>query len=129
MSDGTAKPATWPMWRGPLAYGQAAAIRIRFVTGRFGLDLRLDGRIRGGDRPRIRGDNDTSEGRPASFAAAPAEQETHGDRARRQEDGKGDAAEGQVLIAAGTARDALHGDCPGDAGRADARRLRAEVVR
>src|SRR6266436_5317488 len=26
-SAGTAKPATWPMWRGPLAYGQAGATR------------------------------------------------------------------------------------------------------
>src|SRR3954452_2308732 len=25
-SDGTPKPATWPMWRGPLAYGQATAL-------------------------------------------------------------------------------------------------------
>src|SRR2546427_2666168 len=24
---GTAKPATWPMWRGPLAYGHAGATR------------------------------------------------------------------------------------------------------
>ena len=24
-SEGTPKPATWPMWRGPLAYGQATA--------------------------------------------------------------------------------------------------------
>src|SRR3954451_23403640 len=29
MSDGTPKPATWPMWRGPLAYGHATATRIR----------------------------------------------------------------------------------------------------
>src|SRR3954453_20361764 len=27
-SDGTPKPATWPMWRGPLAYGQAPAVRM-----------------------------------------------------------------------------------------------------
>src|SRR3954471_7400008 len=27
-SAGTAKPATWPMWRGPLAYGHAGATRI-----------------------------------------------------------------------------------------------------
>ncbi len=26
-SEGTPKPATWPMWRGPLAYGQATADR------------------------------------------------------------------------------------------------------
>ena len=26
-SEGTPKPATWPMWRGPLAYGQATAER------------------------------------------------------------------------------------------------------
>ena len=24
-SEGTPKPATWPMWRGPFAYGQATA--------------------------------------------------------------------------------------------------------
>src|SRR5687768_4347941 len=29
MSAGTPKPATWPMWRGPLAYGQATATRMR----------------------------------------------------------------------------------------------------
>ena len=28
-SEGTPKPATWPMWRGPLAYGQATAERTR----------------------------------------------------------------------------------------------------
>jgi hypothetical protein len=28
MSDGTPNPATWPMWRGPDAYGQATAARI-----------------------------------------------------------------------------------------------------
>src|SRR5262245_22391981 len=28
MSDGTPKPATWPIWRGPLAYGHATATRI-----------------------------------------------------------------------------------------------------
>src|SRR5947207_12064050 len=28
MSDGTPGPATWPRWRGPLAYGQATATRI-----------------------------------------------------------------------------------------------------
>src|ERR687895_243223 len=28
MSDGTPKPATWPMWRGPFAYGHATATRI-----------------------------------------------------------------------------------------------------
>src|SRR5690606_24901161 len=27
-SDGTPKPATWPMWRGPLAYGHATAERM-----------------------------------------------------------------------------------------------------
>src|SRR5260370_19467885 len=36
-SAGTAKPATWPMWRGPLAYGHAGATRtVRrsvFVSG------------------------------------------------------------------------------------------------
>ncbi len=26
-SEGTPKPATWPMWRGPLVYGQATADR------------------------------------------------------------------------------------------------------
>src|SRR6478752_7609124 len=26
-SEGTPKPATWPMWRGPFAYGQATADR------------------------------------------------------------------------------------------------------
>ncbi|GAA1709174.1 hypothetical protein GCM10009793_04040 [Brachybacterium phenoliresistens] len=26
-SEGTPNPATWPMWRGPLAYGQATADR------------------------------------------------------------------------------------------------------
>src|SRR5713226_7503896 len=26
-SAGTAKPTTWPIWRGPLAYGQAGAMR------------------------------------------------------------------------------------------------------
>jgi hypothetical protein len=36
---GTPKPATWPMWRGPLVYGQATADRTRvmgasLVTGR-----------------------------------------------------------------------------------------------
>jgi hypothetical protein len=30
MSAGTANPATWPMWRGPLAYGQAGAMKIVF---------------------------------------------------------------------------------------------------
>src|SRR6476620_3117147 len=38
-SEGTPKPATWPMWRGPLVYGQATADRTRvmsasLVTGR-----------------------------------------------------------------------------------------------
>ena len=28
MSDGRPKPETWPMWRGPLAYGQAGAVRM-----------------------------------------------------------------------------------------------------
>src|SRR5688572_25709360 len=28
MSDGTPNPATWPMWRGPFAYGHATATRI-----------------------------------------------------------------------------------------------------
>ena len=28
MSDGTPKPATWPICRGPFAYGQATATRI-----------------------------------------------------------------------------------------------------
>jgi hypothetical protein len=28
MSDGTPNPATWPMWRGPAAYGHATATRI-----------------------------------------------------------------------------------------------------
>src|SRR6476620_970184 len=38
-SDGTPKPATWPMWRGPLASGQATAVRtwrlmlLRLVSG------------------------------------------------------------------------------------------------
>src|SRR5712691_11419097 len=32
-SAGTAKPATWPMWRGPLAYGQAGATRTVLGTG------------------------------------------------------------------------------------------------
>src|SRR5436305_7348610 len=30
MSAGTANPATWPMWRGPLAYGHAGAMKIVF---------------------------------------------------------------------------------------------------
>jgi hypothetical protein len=33
MSEGTPKPATWPMWRGPLAYGQATATRIDCGVG------------------------------------------------------------------------------------------------
>src|ERR1700712_1386193 len=35
-SEGTPKPATWPMWRGPLAYGQATADRtllMRVILG------------------------------------------------------------------------------------------------
>ena len=28
MSEGRPKPETWPMWRGPLAYGQAGAVRM-----------------------------------------------------------------------------------------------------
>jgi hypothetical protein len=31
-SEGTPKPETCPMWRGPLAYGQATAVRIDAVT-------------------------------------------------------------------------------------------------
>src|SRR5215469_3150905 len=31
-SEGTPKPATWPMWRGPLAYGQATDIRMRSLA-------------------------------------------------------------------------------------------------
>src|SRR5699024_4042344 len=31
-SEGTPKPATWPMWRGPLAYGQATAERMWVMT-------------------------------------------------------------------------------------------------
>jgi hypothetical protein len=30
-SDGTPKPETWPMWRGPLAYGHATAVKMRWV--------------------------------------------------------------------------------------------------
>ncbi len=30
-SEGTPNPATWPMWRGPLAYGQATADRTRLM--------------------------------------------------------------------------------------------------
>ena len=33
MSDGTPNPATWPMWRNPLAYGQATATRIFLREG------------------------------------------------------------------------------------------------
>src|SRR5687768_7794497 len=32
-SEGTPKPATWPMWRGPLAYGQATAERTWVMRG------------------------------------------------------------------------------------------------
>src|SRR3954452_5474072 len=31
-SEGTPKPATWPMWRGPLAYGQATAERTLLLV-------------------------------------------------------------------------------------------------
>src|SRR5690625_4314690 len=31
-SEGTPKPATWPMWRGPFAYGQATAERMWVMT-------------------------------------------------------------------------------------------------
>src|SRR5699024_7600028 len=31
-SEGTPKPATWPMWRGPLAYGQATADRTVLIA-------------------------------------------------------------------------------------------------
>ena len=31
-SEGTPKPATWPMWRGPLAYGQATADRTLLMA-------------------------------------------------------------------------------------------------
>ena len=31
MSEGTPKPETWPMWRGPFAYGHATAVRTREV--------------------------------------------------------------------------------------------------
>ncbi len=31
-SEGTPKPATWPMWRGPLAYGQATADRTLLIA-------------------------------------------------------------------------------------------------
>src|SRR5690242_12477372 len=33
-SEGTPNPATWPMWRGPLAYGHATATRICSGIGR-----------------------------------------------------------------------------------------------
>src|SRR5689334_17858734 len=39
MSDGTPNPATWPMWRGPLAYGHATATRI-FGRAAIGLHHR-----------------------------------------------------------------------------------------
>src|SRR4051794_26805038 len=32
-SEGTPNPATWPMWRGPLAYGQATADRTLLMSG------------------------------------------------------------------------------------------------
>src|SRR6478736_10151607 len=32
-SEGTPKPATWPMWRGPLVYGQATADRTLLMAG------------------------------------------------------------------------------------------------
>src|SRR5207244_7071449 len=38
MSDGTPKPATWPMCRGPLAYGHATATRMRLFGPSMGPD-------------------------------------------------------------------------------------------
>src|SRR6516225_5556000 len=32
-SPGTAKPTTWPMWRGPFAYGHAGAMRTVLRSG------------------------------------------------------------------------------------------------
>src|SRR5579884_2506753 len=45
MSDGTPNPATWPMCRGPFAYGHATATRIfcGFDTCERPLELGLDG--------------------------------------------------------------------------------------
>src|SRR3954463_11717016 len=45
MPDGTPKPATWPMCRGPLAYGQATATRMRRGTPLRGTSalMKVDG--------------------------------------------------------------------------------------
>ena len=32
-SAGTAKPTTWPMWRGPFAYGHAGAMSTVLISG------------------------------------------------------------------------------------------------
>src|SRR5689334_9817029 len=53
MSPGTAKPATWPMCRGPLAYGHAGATKIVFDRGEEDIVLHHTSRFLGAcGRPR-----------------------------------------------------------------------------
>src|SRR6478609_7497245 len=53
-SEGTPKPATWPMWRGPLAYGQATADRTCVMSGSLGRAAGVsDVAAREGGDPRV----------------------------------------------------------------------------
>src|SRR6478736_63114 len=48
-SEGTPKPATWPMWRGPLVYGQAVRASVngpaRLRRGVFATSVTPDWRV------------------------------------------------------------------------------------